>query len=267
MRSIADQSVDEMGGRGSVLTRQKRDHIELDRLLKRLDVVPEERQDEVLLDIYRLVFPHAFAEESVLWPVMRRVLPDGEELTLRVELEHQRINELVGRLEALPPGSPERRALLDEVVPLLQADVRDEEDLLLPRLQERLSKGKLRRLGWAWDAVRRVAPTRAHPVVSRRPPGNVLAALPLSVLDRSRDFIDARRHRRPDAAGLTRASDVLARAAHAVERWPGMRSGENRATRIGRGRIGWGAVLAFAAGTATVTLLRRRKSSAAAALS
>ena len=39
---------------------------------------PEE-QLPVLIDLYRLVFPHAFAEESVLWPVMRRVLPDGEQ--------------------------------------------------------------------------------------------------------------------------------------------------------------------------------------------
>ena len=262
MRSIADQSTKEMGGRGSVLTRQKRDHIELDRLLTRLGEVPEERQDEVLLPIYRLVFPHAFAEESVLWPVMRRVLPDGEELTLRVEKEHQRINELVTRLEASTPGSEERRAVLDEVVPLLQADVRDEEDLLLPRLQERVSAAKLRRLGLAWDAVRRVAPTRAHPIVSRRPPGNVLAALPLTVLDRLRDQVDGRRFRRADSAGLARASGALARASRAVERWPGMRSGEDRATRIGRGGVGWGTALAFGAGLATVVMVRRRRAAA-----
>ncbi|MFD3444061.1 hemerythrin domain-containing protein [Microbacteriaceae bacterium 4G12] len=66
-------------------------------------------QERVLLRIYRLVFPHAFAEESVLWPVMRRTLPDGQELTLEVEREHQEVNELVTRLERIPQDSPSAR--------------------------------------------------------------------------------------------------------------------------------------------------------------
>ena len=78
MRSVADQSIAELGGRFSVLTRQKNDHVTLDGLLEQLGTTEPEGQDSVLLDIYRLVFPHAFAEESVLWPVMRRTLPDGE---------------------------------------------------------------------------------------------------------------------------------------------------------------------------------------------
>lgn len=88
-RSVADQSVAELGGPVSVLTRQKKDHITLDRLLHDLHGTSGEDQDAVLQRLYRLVFPHAFAEESVLWPTMRRVLPDGQELTLEVEQEHQ----------------------------------------------------------------------------------------------------------------------------------------------------------------------------------
>lgn len=66
MRSIAEQKVDELGGRLSVLTRQKRDHIKLEDLLKDLEGATGAGQGQVLLRIYRLVFPHAFAEESVL---------------------------------------------------------------------------------------------------------------------------------------------------------------------------------------------------------
>ncbi len=95
MKSLAEQTVAELGGHKSVLSRQKRDHVELDRLLHRLSEVTPPEQGPVLRSIYRLVFPHAFAEESVLWPVVRRVLPDGHDLTLQVELEHQEIQ--VGR--------------------------------------------------------------------------------------------------------------------------------------------------------------------------
>jgi hemerythrin superfamily protein len=262
MQSIANQDVAEMGGRGSILARQKRDHVKLDQLFGRLAQAPAERQDRVLRDIYRLVFPHAFAEESVVWPVMRRVLPDGEALTLQVELEHQQINELVTRLEALPPGSDAHREVLERIVALLREDVRDEEDELLPRLQAALTPRQLRLLGVAWEVVRFIAPTRAHPIVARRPPGNVLSALPLAVLDRCRDAVDARiqeqdGRRAPVLEGVSRA---LTRASHAVETLPGMRSGEDPATRIGRGKhAGWGtaALLLAAAGAGAALALRR----------
>src|SRR4051794_19635936 len=98
MTSLAHQTTAELGGRWSILTRQKREHEQLDRLLHELEIAARDRQDAVLQRINRLVFPHAFAEESVLWPELRRLLADGEELTLQVEREHQEVNELVIRL-------------------------------------------------------------------------------------------------------------------------------------------------------------------------
>lgn len=233
MRTIATQSVAELGGPLSVLVRQRHDHVRLDRLLRELeDTAVGAAQEGVLHRIARLVFPHAFAEESVLWPEVRRVLPDGESLTLQVEQEHQEVNELWTRLETGGPEAPDRPAVVRRLVEVLREDVRDEEDALLPRLQEALGERRLRRLGVAWEAVRRVAPTRPHPVVSRRPPGNALAALPLTVLDRSRDVLDAAARRSPSGLGgrLRSASGALARGAGRVERVWTMRQGEDAST-------------------------------------
>lgn len=77
MRSIADDSVTDITGRGSVLARQKRDHIELEQAQRGRG----DKQDEVLARMSRLVFRHAYAEETVLWPPMRAAFPDGETLT------------------------------------------------------------------------------------------------------------------------------------------------------------------------------------------
>ena len=240
MQSLSQQDDRQLGGPVSVLVRQKRDHERLDQLLHELGAAaPGDRQDEVLQKINRLVFPHAFAEEAVLWPTLRRVLPDGEALTTRVEEEHQEVNELVVSLEETP-GGPERQRLLDRLVVVLREDVRDEEDELLPRLQEAVDGPTLRRLGIAWEALRRTAPTRPHPVVARRPPGNALAALPLSLLDRSRDALDrvarARDGRPGRAAGTV--SGGLARLAGRVEQLPPMRRGEDPSTRTGDGPTG-----------------------------
>ena len=232
MRSIADQTDDELGGPGSVLVRQRRDHIELDRLLHDLDGATGAAQEEVLTRIDRLVFSHAFAEETVLWPVLRRVLPDGDALTLQVEEEHQEVNELVTALERDGLDHPGRPARLRRLTEVLREDVRDEEDVLFPRLQETLSHAELRALGRRWELVRRISPTRPHPTVSRRPPGNALSALPLSLIDRTRDVVDAGVRRAPDRfvpAGRA-LSQGLAGLAGLVERMPPSRKGDEPPT-------------------------------------
>ena len=230
-RTLAEQDESELGGPMSVLVRQKRDHVRLDELLSLLQQSSGPEQDRVLVRIYRLVFPHAFAEESVLWPVIRRVLPDGEALTLRVEEEHQEVNELVVRLEGGDLPADERERVLERLVTVLREDVRDEEDELLPGLQQQLSTAQLNGLGIAWETVRRIAPTRAHPVVSRRPPGNALAALPLTVLDNARDACDVLALRTPRSAERLHAvSRRLARLAGRVEQVGVLRRGERPST-------------------------------------
>jgi hypothetical protein len=110
--------------------------------------------------------------------------------------------------------------------------VHTEEDVLLPRLQQALTRRRLQVLGLQWELVRRVSPTRAYPVVSRRPPGQTLSALPLTVLDRARDNLQ----RLDELTGgrLTAAVSALDRAlsgaSGAVERWPLLQRGERRET-------------------------------------
>lgn len=235
MRSLADQTIDELGGRWSILTRQKLDHIKLEQMLERLPSTSGERREEELLNrISRLVFTHAFAEEAVLWPALRRGLADGEELTTRVEREHQEITELVAALEKTARDDPRRPELVDRTVAMLRQDVRDEEDLLLPRLQEAVDTRTLRRLGVTWELVRRTAPTRTHPIVSRRPPGQTLSALPLSITDRMRDVLDhtARRVPPPVRPALDSASRGLGAMTRRIEQLPPLRRGERPETHL-----------------------------------
>lgn len=238
--SIAQRSVAELGGAASVLVRQRRDHAELEVLLQRLPTAGGPEQDELLTRTARLVFPHAYAEEVVLFPAMRAALPDADDLTLRVEQEHQEINVLFSVLERTPHDDPTRPGLLDRIAKLLREDVRDEEDVLLPRLQAVLHPVELRRLGRRWELVRRTAPTRPHAVVSRRPPGNALSGLPLAAVDRLRDRLDRTARRAPGRLGSASraASRGLARVAGAVEHLPVLRRGERPSTRAARTEAG-----------------------------
>jgi hemerythrin superfamily protein len=232
MPSISEQDVADLGGRLSILVRQRLDHQRLDVLLHELEVARAgPPQEAVLRRIARLVFPHAFAEESVLWPQLRRLLPDGEALTLQVEQEHQEVNELWTRLEELPPTGAEHGALIERLCAVLREDVRDEEDELLPRLQSAVGVRRLQALGVAWEAVRRTAPTRPHPVVSRRPPGNALAAAPLTLIDRTRDVLDGVAQRSPRwYQRASQGSAALARTAGRIEHVEALQRGEDQST-------------------------------------
>lgn len=234
-RTIATKSIDDLGGSTSVLARQRRDHQELNDMLDELEAAAPDGQPALLRRIWRLAFRHAFAEEAVLWPALRRFVDGSDALTLQVEEEHQAISTLAVELESMGPADEAWSGTVAAVVQLLRADTRDEEDLLLPRLQDVLDGHALRRLGATWGAVRRVAPTRPHPVVSRRPPGNVLAAVPLSALDRARDGLDAVADRFDGRVGsgvAASASGLLASVTGLVERMPPLRRGERSKTRV-----------------------------------
>ena len=234
MRSLAVQTVEELGGRWSILHRQKRDHIKLNGMLERLPDTSGDEREELLNRISRLVFSHAFAEEAVLWPALRRSLDDGEELTTRVEREHQEITELVAALEQTATEDPKLPELIHRTTAMLRQDVRDEEDPLLPRLQETVDPRTLRRLGMSWELARRTAPTRTHPIVSRRPPGQTLSALPLSLTDRLRDGLDRAARRVPQRArpALVSASNGVGAMARRTEQLPPLRRGERPETHL-----------------------------------
>lgn len=228
--SIADQTVTQLGGRTSILTRQRADHAHLHELMARAratEAAGGVAHATAVRRVRRLVFTHAFAEESVLFPAARRALPDGDPLTLHIESAHQEVNELVARLDGSSPDDPGHGALLRRTFAVLEEDVRSEEDELLPRLQQALGPRRLRLLGVQWELLRRTAPTRPHPIVSRRPPGQTLSAVPLTLLDRSRDQLERVREAVPRLApGLAVLERALGAAADAVERLPLLRRGE-----------------------------------------
>ncbi|WP_110241132.1 hemerythrin domain-containing protein [Nocardioides gilvus] len=200
MRSLADQVETQLGSDWSLLVRQKRDHQLLVVLLERLSRDPGPDQDEVLREVCRVVFPHAFADESVLWPAVRKHLPYGETLVQQMDEERREVNELAGRLQDEDLEPTERSRLVERLHGLLLDAVRHEEEVLLPLLQSRVEEGRLRQLGFAWDVVRRAAPTRPHPVLVRHRVSNCLVLLPLTILDRSRDRRESSSRVVPDEA-------------------------------------------------------------------
>ncbi|WP_432564888.1 hemerythrin domain-containing protein [Kineococcus sp. SYSU DK003] len=192
LRSVADQSEAERGGPGSILSRQSRDHAELDELMRAYDrATSAQERGRLVAEVAERALRHAFAEETVLFPAYRRFLAgEDDELTRHIEGDHQAVNDALVRLQRADPASADYDAVVRATFEVIRHDAHDEEDDLLPRLQQAVSARRLRAIGAAWEAQRRTSPTRPHPRVPREPPGNVLAGIPLAVSDRVKDGVD-----------------------------------------------------------------------------
>jgi hemerythrin-like domain-containing protein len=165
-----------------------RDHARMEDLLQRYEHGDAAERRRVYGAIRDLVTTHAFAEETVLFPWARRILADGDGMTAAIEREHQQANELMAGMDDLDPGEDAFADRAAELFALLRTDARQEEDVLLPALAAATSGTQLTAIGATWSAARRAAPNRPHPAVPRRPPGNVLAGVPLAVTDRLRNL-------------------------------------------------------------------------------
>lgn len=209
LRSVAEQDEQELAGTGSILWRQRMDHRDLDALMRAYDEATDApARQRAVAAVAQRALRHAFAEETVLFPAYRTHLPDsGDLLTAHIEGEHQEVNDLLTQLQELSPESPDYDARVRRAFTVIREDARNEEDVLLPQLQQVAGEAELRTIGAAWETARRVSPTRPHPGVSRRPPGNALAALPLAVADRAKDAIDG-----PAGLDPGRARSGVARA-------------------------------------------------------
>jgi hemerythrin superfamily protein len=192
LRSAADQTEEQRGGARSILSRQSDDHAIVHRLMLDYDDATDAAaRAEIVAKVSERALRHAFAEETVLFPAYRQHLPEQEDqLTAHIEGEHQQINELLEDLQGANPKADDYDARVRRVFELISSDAREEEDILLPQLQQAVDDVELCRIGDAWEAARLASPTRPHPRVSRRPPGNVLAAGPLAAWDRVRDGLD-----------------------------------------------------------------------------
>ena len=179
----------------TIIERQRDDHSHMDQQIEEYRQSSLERRTALFRDLVTLVTTHAFAEESVLFPAARSALGDrGDALTTAIEGEHQEVNDLLSEMDGLRPGDPAFDASAERLFSILRHDARQEEDVLLASMAEVLDTSQLAAIGADWAAVKHVAPNRAHPAVPRRPPGNLLAALPLTLLDQGRSLRARLRH-------------------------------------------------------------------------
>ncbi|GGQ63510.1 hemerythrin domain-containing protein [Couchioplanes azureus] len=133
---------------------------------------------------------HLSAEEQYLYPAVRAVVPDGEQLVTRELAEDRALLESLRLLEAA--GDADRRERARDVHRRLRrhADAADGE--LLPLLGRMASAEELVRLGNRVELAEEAAPTRPHPGTPATPPWNKIVDPAVAIVDKIRDLAGRR---------------------------------------------------------------------------
>lgn len=139
-------------------------------------------------EIIRELSVHAVIEEQVLYPAAREAL-GSEQLVDHSLEEHQEVKDLLAQVDGKPVDDPQTQQTFARVKAAVEEHVAEEEGKLFPQLRQNLGGERLYQLGEAMEKAKKMAPTRPHPRAPNEPPGNVIAGMPVAVLDKVRDAL------------------------------------------------------------------------------
>ncbi|MCP2256406.1 Hemerythrin HHE cation binding domain-containing protein [Streptoalloteichus tenebrarius] len=139
-------------------------------------------------ELARLLAIHETAEEEVVHPLARRLLPGGDGVVRDRLDEEEKAKEMLARLDEMDAESPEFLSLLDELRMAVLTHAQYEERYEFLYLRQQGSPDQLARLVGAVRAAEAVAPTRPHPGMESAT-GNLLAGPVLALFDRMKDAV------------------------------------------------------------------------------
>jgi hemerythrin superfamily protein len=173
------------------------DHREFDRIFTELeglfgrtepDVLTRKRElvDEVTIGLVK----HSVAEETRVYPRVQKEI--DEEEAEHSKHEHAEAEETMKRLERMDPDDAGFDDAVRELIREIRHHVEEEESRMFSELRARFTRDQLMEMAEQVDAVKKIAPTRAHPETPNEA-GIRLAVGPVaSLLDHLRDAVSGR---------------------------------------------------------------------------
>ena len=173
------------------------DHREFDRIFRELEQLfgrsgedVEKRKRELVDEVTIGLVKHSVAEETKVYPRVEKQV-DKEEAEHSKE-EHAEAEETMKRLERMDPGDPGFDDAVAELIREIRQHVEHEEGRMFTELRSQFSHQELVEMAQQVETVKKMAPTRAHPMTPNQP-GVRLAVGPVaSLLDHLRDAVSGR---------------------------------------------------------------------------
>lgn len=171
----------------------KQDHRHVEGLFERFEQSnDEDGKRELVEEMIHELSIHAAIEEEVFYPSVREALPTGDQLVQESLHEHQEAKQLLSDLDGMDADDPNFDAKVTDLIQDVRHHVEEEENEILPGLQQRLDAQLLEDMGNELADAKGRAPTRPHPKAPDTPPANKVTGPAAALVDRIRDRIQDR---------------------------------------------------------------------------
>ncbi|WP_433341880.1 hemerythrin domain-containing protein [Micromonospora sp. CA-111912] len=139
----------------------KEDHKEMRRLFKAFQDAedgPASRRQKLVGQILEALTVHTYLENEVMYPEVRKLLPDLEDDILESYEEHHVADLLCAELATMDAGHKHFNAKTTVLIENVQHHVEEEEQEWFPKVREALSRKQLQEIGERMIALRPDAP-------------------------------------------------------------------------------------------------------------
>lgn len=143
------------------ITLLKADHKEIRRLFREFKAVGEtatKRQGQLVDKIIELLTIHTYVENEVMYPEVRKLLPEVEDDVLESFEEHHVADVLAAELFVLSPDAARFHAKTIVLIESVEHHMAEEEGEWFPKVRAGLGRSELARIGEQILAARERAP-------------------------------------------------------------------------------------------------------------
>lgn len=140
----------------------KDDHKQIKRLFRDFEAAGEnasKRKGDIVSKIIELLTVHTYIENEVMYPEVRRLVPDLEDDILESYEEHHVADLLVMELVAMSPDAERFDAKTTVLIENVSHHIEEEEQEWFPKVREALGRKELQKLGALLLDAKAKAPT------------------------------------------------------------------------------------------------------------
>jgi hemerythrin superfamily protein len=139
----------------------KNDHKEVRKLFKAFQAAGDDdtdRKGAIVKDIIEALTVHTYLENEVMYPEVRKLLPDLEDDVLESYEEHHVADVLCAELHTMKPDDERFDAKTTVLIENVTHHVEEEEQDWFPKVREGLGRKQLQELGARMQELREKAP-------------------------------------------------------------------------------------------------------------
>lgn len=156
-------------------------------------------RDDMVANLVIAESRHETIEQEIFWPIVRDVVPGGDELADTAIGQEVEGEKLLDTIEHGKAGEEEYESALRQFLSAAREHIEYEQNEVWPRVREAVPESDLEDAGNRLEVARKRAPTRPHPKTPPNPAVLKTTGAMAAAVDKVRDALSGRsRHHPPE---------------------------------------------------------------------